>query len=165
MKKQIYIIIFLSIIPLAIAGEMDKLELANLHGNWEGVGEFLVPITGGKVSIAGKANFVYNEKTQMLRTSLTGEKFFFKYTDSGYLWIDHATDTISWEVWDNSGKHALYYGEVKDNTVTGSRLRGKDIYDVMIKQVTMDSIDFKLTITQPDGDILDKAAFHLWRVK
>jgi hypothetical protein len=163
--KNYLIIILLLFIPLAFAAEIEKFELKNLHGSWEGVGEFLIPIANTTMEISGKADFVYDEKKQRLRTSLVGEKFFFKYSDSGYLWIDNATDTISWEVWDNRGKHALYHGKVEGNAVTGSRYRGKDLYEVMIKQVTLDSIDFKLTITQPDGDKIDKAFFHLWRVK
>lgn len=149
---------------VASADEIQKFDLKSLHGEWAGTGEFLIPITGGRMDISGEAIFIYQPERKRLKTSLIGEKFFFKYTDSGYLWVDPVTDTISWEVWDNSGKHALYHGKVEGNAVTGSRLYKKDIYDILIKQVTTDSIDFRLIITEPDGDRYDKAIFYLRRI-
>lgn len=163
--KKIILLIAVIIASTVMADKVDKIELKNLDGDWEGVGEFLMPVTNMNVDIAGKANFVYDEKTERLRTSLSGEKLFFSYSDSGYLWVDPKSDTISWEVWDNRGKHALYHGRVDGNTITGERKRKDDIYRVIIEQVTTDSIDFKLNITQPDGDNFNKAVFHLWRVK
>ncbi len=147
------------------AGEVKKIELSNLDGKWEGNGSFLLPGVHTKVGIDGKATFKYNEKSKQLRTSLSGEKFMFSYNDSGYLYIDPVTDSVSWEVWDNRNKHALYYGIRKDNIINGERMRGKDKYELVIDQVAIDTIEFKLIITQPDGDVYDKAVFNLWRVK
>ena len=148
-----------------IAGEIKKIELSNLDGKWEGDGAFLLPGIHTKVGINGKATFIYNEKTQQLRTSLSGDKFLFSYNDSGYLYIDPVTDSVSWEVWDNRNKHALYHGIRKDNVIKGERMRGKDLYELVIDQIAKDTIEFKLIITQPDGDVYDKAVFNLWRVK
>ncbi len=147
------------------AGEIKKIELSQLDGTWEGNGAFLLPGVHTKVGIDGKATFVYDKKSKKLRTSLSGEKFMFTYNDSGYLYIDPVTDSVSWEVWDNRNKHALYYGIRKDNIIKGERMRGKDKYELVIDQVAKDTIEFKLLITQPDGDVYDKAVFNLWRVK
>ena len=73
--------------------------------------------------------------------------------------------SISWEVWDNFGKHALYFGTVSGNKIVGDRYKKDNRYVVMIELVNKDSIDFKLTITEPNGDQTEKAAFNLWRVK
>ncbi len=161
---SLFISLFL-ISSLLNAGEIEKIELSNIDGDWEGNGSFLIPGVRAKVSIDGKAKFVYNKKTKKLRTSLTGEKFMFTYSDSGYLYIDPVSDSVSWEVWDNRNKHALYYGVRKDNIIKGERMRGKDKYELVIYQVAKDTIEFKLLITQPDGDVYDKAVFNLWRVK
>lgn len=147
------------------ADEIKKIELSQLDGNWEGNGSFLLPGVHTKVGIDGKATFVYDKKSQRLRTSLRGEKFMFTYNDSGYLYIDPVTDSVSWEVWDNRNKHALYHGIRKDNIIKGERMRGKDLYELVIDQIAKDTIEFKLLITQPDGDVYDKAVFNLWRVK
>jgi len=163
--KKIILLISIIVFSVALAEKVEKIELKNLDGDWEGVGEFLVPVTNMNVDISGSANFAYNEKSKKLRTSLFGEKLFFTYSDSGYLWVDPKSDTISWEVWDNRGKHALYHGKLDGNTITGERKRKDEIYRVIIEQVTTDSIDFKLNVTQPDGGSFNKAVFHLWRVK
>lgn len=147
------------------ASEVKQIELPQLDGKWEGNGAFLLPGVHTKIGIDGKAAFVYDEKSKRLRTSLSGEKFMFTYSDSGYLYIDPVTDSVSWEVWDNRNKHALYHGIRKDNIIKGERMRGKDLYELIIDQIAKDTIEFKLLITQPDGDVYDKAVFNLWRVK
>lgn len=155
----------LAAMALVYADSSETLDLKSLEGDWEGNGEFLMPVTSMKLSLKGEARFDYDSTSQRLRTSLTGRKLFFAYSDSGYLDLDQTTDSISWEVWDNFGRHAKYYGTVEGNKVAGERFKKKDIYRVMIELVTPDSIDFKLTITKPDGDRIDKATFYLWRVK
>ncbi len=89
----------------------------------------------------------------------------FTYSDSGYLYIDPVTDSVSWEVWDNRNKHALYHGIRRDKKIIGERMRGKDLYQLVIDQVAKDTIEFKLLITEPSGAVFDKAVFNLWRVK
>ena len=154
------------LLTTAIQSEPDpSFDLKGLEGDWEGVGEFLVPATSMRMSLEGKANFLYDSASGHLRTSLVGEKLFFSYSDSGHLVLDEKTDSISWEVWDNFGKHAKYFGVVDGNVIKGVRDRKGKVYSVMIELVTADSIDFKLTITDPDGDKTDKATFNLWRVQ
>lgn len=154
------------LLPVVIfAEEIEKIELAHLHGNWEGVGSFKVPVAGTELSIEGAAEFTYDETYDRLRTSLTGEKFMFSYSDSGYLTINPVNDSVTWEVWDNRNRHAFYKGIRDGNKIIGDRIRKKDIYEVTIIQPTRDSIEFKLTVTEPDGDSYNKAVFNLWRVK
>ena len=164
-KKLTLFISLLCFASYSSAGEIKKIELQQLDGKWEGTGVFLLPGVHTKVAIDGNADFQYDKKTKRLRTSLSGEKFMFSYNDSGYLYIDPVTDSVSWEVWDNRNKHALYHGIRKDNIIKGERMRGKDLYELVIEQVATDTIEFKLLITQPDGDVYDKAVFNLWRVK
>jgi hypothetical protein len=147
------------------SSENEPIDLKLLEGDWEGSGEFLVPVTNISMSVEGRARFDFDSAAGHLRTSLTGEKYLFTYTDSGHLKLDKQTDSISWEVWDNLGKHALYHGRVSGSTITGHRFRKKNLYRVMIELVTIDSIDFKLTVTEPDGDRYEKASFNLWRIK
>ncbi len=164
--KMLSLILFLFLISSFLqAGEIKKIELPQLDGNWVGSGSFLLPGVRTKIEITGKAKFRYNKKTKKLRTSLTGEKFMFTYSDSGYLYIDPVSDSVSWEVWDNRNKHALYHGIRKGNKIIGKRMRGKEQYELVIKQVTIDKIEFKLLITLPNGDVYDKATFNLRRVK
>lgn len=165
-NRILYSALTILLIPIIIvAGDVKKIELENLDGNWEGDGKFILPMTSVPVSIEGKANFVYDKEKDRLRTSLTGEKLFFTYSDSGYITIDSKTDSVRWEIWDNRNKHAIYHGLRKDNQVVGERARKKDIYKVIIEQTATDSIEFKLTVTPPDGEEYNKATFNLWRVK
>ena len=160
--------LFISILIVAsfgYAGEVTKIELEQLDGKWEGDGSFLLPGVHTTVSIDGKATFKYDKKTKKLRTSLSGDKFMFTYNDSGYLYINPVTDSVSWEVWDNRNKHALYYGIRKDNLITGERMRGDELYELVIDQVATDTIEFKLLITTPEKKVYNKAVFNLWRVK
>ena len=160
-------VLILSLLTAAIgfSGGNEKFDLKALEGDWEGRGEFLMPVTHVNVGLEGAARFDYDSTGGYLRTSMTGEKFFFTYSDSGHLVMDNKTDSISWEVWDNFGKHTKYFGTVDGNKVTGDRYKKKHFYNVTIELVTADSIDFKLTVTDPDGDKYTRAAFYLWRVK
>ena len=150
---------------LPAAAKDKSLDIRSLEGEWEGVGQFLVPVTNFSVDIDGHASFKWIPDGGYLRTSLTGDKLFFTYSDSGHLIHNKVTDSVSWEVWDNTGRHARYFGEATGNTVRGNRIYNKDRYEVLIKMVTIDSIDFKLQVTEPDGDSFDKATFSLWRMK
>ncbi len=140
-------------------------ELVQLDGDWEGTGMFLMPVTHIKMDIAGQAIFTYDSTDHYLRTAITGTKFIFKYSDSGKLIRDPVTDSISWEVWDNFGKHAKYYGTIEDGVIRGTRTKGNKSYSVAIDLVSSDTIDFRLTQTNADSSSFDRAVFHLWRVE
>lgn len=142
-----------------------ELNLVDLEGDWTGNGQVVIPITRIKTEISGDATFSFDEENNWLHTAIKGTKFFFTYSDSGHLTIDPITDSVTWEVWDNYGKHALYHGMRKDNRIFGSRQKGKDIYSVSIDLITSDSLTFKLVQTKPDSSQIDRASFDLWRVK
>lgn len=165
--KTLLAVFALSLLWVAISysDSHDTIDLRQLEGDWEGRGEFLVPITGITMSVEGQARFDYDSTQGHLRTAMVGEKYLFSYSDSGHLKLDEQTDSISWEVWDNFGKHSKYHGIVSGNKISGDRYKKKKYYRVMIELVTPDSIDFKLTVTEPDGDRYDRATFNLWRVK
>jgi len=164
-RLSLLLVLLVAAVAVAEGDRTPKIELKQLEGDWEGNGEFLMPVTDMNISLDGTARFDYDTANGRLRTSLTGEKLFFTYADSGYLEHDQKTDSISWEVWDNFGKHAKYFGTVNGNIVTGVRNKKDLVYRVRIELVTADSIDFRLTITKPDGEQYDRAAFHLWRVE
>ena len=150
---------------LATASDTVDFKLADLEGDWEGVGTFVVPMTGMEMDIEGQAKFEYVHDKNYLRTELVGEKFLFTYSDSGHLAMDQRSDSLTWEVWDNLGRHAFYRGKKEGGRISGERMYKGDLYSVEIKLVTMDSLAFRLSTTDEDGDSADKATFNLWRVK
>lgn len=164
-KSILALLILFPVLVLIAQDSQSGFELRQLEGDWTGNGRVLIPITRIETDISGDATFEYDEKNNWLRTSITGTKFLFTYTDSGHLIIDSVTDSISWEVWDNYGKHAIYFGKVDSNLISGIRKKGKDIYSVSIELVTIDSLDFKLIQIKPDGKEISRASFSLWRVK
>lgn len=166
-KKVIGItaVLLAPLFSLSLSVNINEIDLISFEGSWEGNGEFLMPITNMAVAIEGKANFKYDSANGYLRTALTGSKFLFSYSDSGHLYYDKQTDSILWEIWDNYSRHAKYEGKAYGNIVKGTRYRKKNLYSVMIEMVTKDSINFKLMVTNPEGNSIDKAVFHLWRVE
>ncbi|UCG62360.1 MAG: hypothetical protein JSV52_03485 [Candidatus Zixiibacteriota bacterium] len=162
---QLLLIVSLAVATITYSDDSQQLDLKILEGEWEGDGEFLMPVTDIPMSVEGQAQFVWDSVTGRLRTALTAEKFLFTYSDSGYLVLDSRTDSISWEVWDNFGKHAKYYGQVSGKKVVGNRYRRGNHYQVVVELVTNDSIDFRLTVTEPDSNQFNRAVFNLWRVK
>lgn len=156
----------LLVLSLSIsAGEVGKIELKQLEGKWVGDGFLVLPVAETKLDIEGEANFVYDAENNRLRSSLLGEKLFFTYKDSGYITIIPETDSISWEVWDNFGKHALYFGTIDGNKISADRMRKKDLYQLTVVQIHADTINFELTVTPPGDETYHKAKFHLWRVE
>ncbi len=164
-RSLIYITVLMLCGSLLFAGDSVDFELADLEGNWEGVGTFVVPMTGMEMDITGKAKFDYVDDENYLRTALSGEKFMFTYSDSGHLALHEQTDSLTWEVWDNFGRHSLYRGEKNGGQILGHRKYKGKLYSIEINMVTMDSISFRLSTTNDDGARKDKATFNLWRVK
>jgi hypothetical protein len=162
-------LIFALIIALtfcAAVGEEEtvgKFDIESLAGNWEGKGKVRVPVTGMKISINGKAAFAYDSLTRKLRTSLEGKRFFFSYTDSGYLTHDTLTDSITWEIWDSFGKYSFYTGKVENNIINGVKTKEGRLYNVIVDFITNDSLTFKLTTTDEDGDVTKRVALDMWR--
>ena len=117
------------------------------------------------MDIEGKADFTYDSTEHYLRTAITGTKFIFTYSDSGKLILDPVTDSLSWEVWDNFGRHAKYYGTIDNGIIRGTRTKGNKTYSVAIDLVSSDTIDFRMTQTNADSSSFDRAVFHLWRVE
>ncbi len=146
------------------AKRTEDFRLQALAGEWEGEGEVLIPKTSIPISIEGEAVFTYDSLTAKLRTEIKASKFFFKYADSGYIYHDTATDSISWDIWDGFGKFSRYVGTVSDNVITGSNTRHGYRYRVKIDFITDDSLNFTLTATDKDGDSTTRAAITMWRL-
>lgn len=143
----------------------NGLDLRMLSGEWEGEGEVIIPKTPIPISIEGKAVFTYDTLTSRLRTSLEASRFFFNYSDSGYLSHDPATDSITWEVWDGFGKYCLYKGKIEDNVITGTQDR-EGWYDrITIDFFNSDSLSFRLTSVYQNGKVRERATIDMWRVK
>jgi hypothetical protein len=149
----------------AVAQDSADFNLSHLAGEWNGGGEVLIPHIALPVSIEGQAIFAFDSLTQRLRTSLKARKFLFGYADSGYLFFDAATDSISWEVWDGFGKHCLYTGIKEANVITGTQKIDEDTYYIVIDMITDDSLSFKLMTTNEKGRTQQRAAIDLRRNK
>ncbi len=163
--SKFVVAIILSFVGLLSAGakHTDDFRLQALAGNWEGEGEVLIPKTSIPLSIDGKAVFTYDSLTNRLRTEIQASKFLFKYADSGYIFHDTATDSISWDIWDGFGKYSRYIGTVQDNVITGANTRHGYRYRVKIDFITDDSLSFTLTATDRKGDSSTRAAIVMWR--
>ena len=143
----------------------DKFDLMNLIGEWEGEGFFEVPVSGGTVEIEGAGTFTYDSTHNRINTSMQGEKLFLTYSDSGYIHHYPKTDSVSWEVWDNWGKHSMYWGIIDNEMLVANRIYKKKNYQVVITFPHPDTLDFHLVVHKKDGSKYDKASFLLWRVK
>ncbi|RKX27996.1 MAG: hypothetical protein DRP47_05455, partial [Candidatus Zixiibacteriota bacterium] len=93
-------------------GNKADFDIMNLVGEWEGEGFFIVPVTEIEVEIEGEGTFIFDSTHQYLRTAMRGSKFLINYADSGYLQYYPETDSVSWEIWDSWGRHAMYWGVI-----------------------------------------------------
>ncbi len=151
--------------PLAKGGQ-KKFDLKSLVGSWEGEGMFLMPVTDVEVELEGQGEFVYDAGRDLIKTSMTGTKYFLNYADSGLLRHDPQTDSITWEIWDNWGKHAKYRGEIRDGRLVADRTFKNKGYQVTVDFPHPDTLDFRLTLADPDTKVREtRARFVLWRVK
>lgn len=147
------------------SSDQKRLDLESLEGDWIGSGTFLMPVTEIEVDVEGKASFRYDSKSGRLRTALSGEKFMFTYSDSGYVTPDAKGDSLIWEVWDGFGRHSKYRGAFEGNSITGSRRWKGKTYSVEIIQLHADTLSFKMTVAGDDGTATENASFSLKRVK
>jgi len=167
-KKISLIFLALIIVLLGInksSSAADKFDLMNLIGEWEGEGFFQVPVTGGTVEIEGYGMFTYDSTQNFIRTSMQGSKFLINYSDSGQLIHHPESDSVSWEVWDNWGKHSMYWGMIEDHMLIAKRVYKKINHQVVVTFPHPDTLDFHLVVHKKDGTQYDKASFLLWRVK
>lgn len=148
------------------AADKTDFDLKSLVGSWKGEGVFLMPVSDLEVEIEGAGEFVYDAKRDLIKTAMSGSKFMLSYADSGLL-IHHAkTDSISWEIWDNWGKHAKYWGEFRDGKLVADRLSRNRNYQVTVTFPHPDTLDFQLIATEPETqEKSTRARFYLWRVK
>ncbi len=146
------------------AADSAKFDIMNLVGNWEGEGMFRMPVTNAEMSIEGEGSFVYDKANDRIRTSMQGSKFLISYSDSGYLQYYPETDSVSWEVWDSWGKHALYWGQIKEDRLVADRIHKNKNYRVQVTFPHPDTLDFHLIVRGDDNKEFDKARFLLWRV-
>jgi hypothetical protein len=147
-------------------GAKGKFDLKGLVGSWEGEGMFLMPVTDVEIELEGAGEFVYDTKRGLLKTAMTGEKFLLNYADSGLLRHDPQTDSVTWEIWDNWGKHAKYRGEIRDGRLVADRTFKDKGYQVTVNFPHPDTMDFRLTLADPDTKVREtRARFLLWRVK
>ncbi len=166
MKRHTVVMGLLSVLAMGgfLFGE-DKsdFDFMNLIGNWEGEGSFLIPKTGVSLDIEGTGVFEYDSLNNRVRTSMQGTKMLLTYADSGYLYYHPETDSVSWEVWDTWGRHALYWGVVENGVLRADRLFKNRNYRVSVFFPHPDTLDFRLTRRQSDGGEEDQATFLLWK--
>jgi len=113
MVRRILLSALLGAVLAAAARPAAKFDLKGLAGSWEGEGMFLMPVTDLEVEVEGEGEFVYDAKRDLVKTTMSGSKFLVPYSDSGLLRYDLATDSVSWEVWDN-------WGSIRCTTANGA---------------------------------------------
>jgi len=162
-KPAFIVLLLLGGLFSTAATDSNGFHLQTLAGNWEGEGEVVIPKTSIPLSIEGKAVFSYDSVTARLRTQIEASKFLFTYADSGYIYHDTATDSISWDIWDGFGRFSRYIGTVDNNVITGAKMRHGYRYQVKIDFITDDSLNFTLTTTGKDGKSSTRADITMWR--
>jgi len=166
MVRRILLSALLGAVLAAAARPAAKFDLKGLAGSWEGEGMFLMPVTDLEVEVEGEGEFVYDAKRDLVKTTMSGSKFLVPYSDSGLLRYDLATDSVSWEVWDNWGQHSMYYGQWRDGVIAADRLWKSRNYQVTVTFPHRDTLNFHLTATDPQTQLkTTRARFSLWRVK
>ena len=177
MKRRILIVAAAAAAVLALAlgagagspqakGGSTKFDLKNLVGSWKGGGMFLMPITDVEIDLEGQGKFVFDTKRNLLKTAMSGTKYFLSYADSGLLRHDPQTDSVTWEIWDNWGKYAKYRGEIRDGRLVADRTFKDEGYQVTVNFPHVDTLDFRLTLTDPETQVKEtRARFVLWRGK
>lgn len=147
------------------SGDNEPFDPTVLLGEWSGAGMFVMPITGIEMAIEGSASFVYDSSGGYIRTAMTGIKFFYTYSDSGHLYMNHETDSLTWEVWDGFGRHVVYEGTGTGDSLTGRTRGGSTVFHITATMVTPDSLDFWLHHIDAHGGQVVKARFNLGRVR
>ena len=158
------LLLIILLLATSSSSEEGVLDLSQLDGDWTGSGSYLVPFTSMTASIDGKAKFVYDTSKAYLRTFLTADNILFGYSDSGHLQIIPSSDSAVWEIWSSWGYHLRYRGRVSDNTIHGSRQKGKLRYDVYFEIVSSDSISCRLILTDEKGESSEQASCYFKRV-
>jgi len=148
-----------------LAGDSPSFRFDRLIGNWEGEGEIVVPMTEMTLEVEGTAKFTLDTATGLIRSQVSGQKYLMTYSDTGYIHHDPATDSVTWEVWDNLRKHRTFRGVVADGVLSGTRTSKRGVYDVRVRFTDTDRIKFHLTLTKPDGETVNRAVLELRRVK
>ena len=170
-KRKSVILIVSALLMLGVFNSMGTtedriiiIELAKLHGDWNGVGTYMVPFTNMNASFEGDAKFVFDSTNNYLRTFISAENLLFAYSDSGHLQFNVAGDSATWELWNSWGYHFKYRGTVKGKIISGSRLKGKLKYDVYVEIVNYDSISCRLILTDEKGESSEQASCSFVRV-
>ena len=170
-KRKSAILIVSALLMLGVFNSMGTtedriiiIELAKLHGDWKGVGTYMVPFTNMNASFEGDAKFVFDSTNNYLRTFISAENLLFAYSDSGHLQFNVAGDSATWELWNSWGYHFKYRGTVKGKIISGSRLKGKLKYDVYVEIVNYDSLYCRLILTDENGESSEQASCYFKRV-
>ena len=148
-----------------LAGDSPSFRFDRLIGDWEGEGEIVVPMTETSLEVEGTASFTLDTATGLIRSRVSGQKYLMTYSDTGYIHHDPATDSVTWEVWDNFRKHRTFRGIVANGILKGTRTSKRGVYDVRVSFTDTDRIKFHLTLTKPNGKTVDRAVLELRRVK
>ena len=60
---RLLLILTLALAAVTYSDDSQQLDLKALEGDWEGTGEFLMPVTDFPMSVDGQAQFVYDSIT------------------------------------------------------------------------------------------------------
>lgn len=144
------------------ADQAGRFDPESYLGNWKGGGKVLIPWTGMQVPFDGGAEFS-RDSTDVIHTSFSGQAAGFKYSDSGRLIVDPETDSLTWDLWDNHGKHRRFRGVALGDILLGQGVRGGPTYTVVNEFVGPDSLNIKVTSTDARGTVRSLVTLGLLR--
>jgi hypothetical protein len=146
-------------------GQEDKLDLADFAGNWEGAGQVVLPYAEVAVDVEGKATFTWDSANGYLCTAISATRFYLTYSDTGHFDYNPATNGVTWEIWNNWGKHVRHAGYYENGFVRGSRRLPEGLFEATLQIVNADSMHFRFTFTAHDSTTVDRAVLGMRRVK
>ncbi|MFH1688391.1 MAG: hypothetical protein ABIE70_12840 [bacterium] len=145
------------------AHAQETFDISKYLGNWRGCGEAYIPYLGTSLAFDGKASFHNDSTGAYVRTAASGQALLLTYADSGRFVIDPASDSITWDIWDNFGRYSQYHGVAQGDMLKGKQKRGSLVYTMITRFLSSDSIVVTISTTDSEGVVTERAKINLGR--
>jgi len=144
MRTTLISISTLTLLLCLSAFAQDQLKPEDLEGTWSGEGTVMIPTIGTEVTLDAEAKFQPDADSGYIRTSMLASGLLFTYTDSGRIWIDEPTDSLTMRVWDGFGRTLTYYGHIEGMRVNAGFYPGAKAYEIDFDWIGSDSLTIEL---------------------